>query len=92
MSNTRYIVAVSALLAMAAGGYLYYRAQAAQGDGELAQAPLSNTVVVPPAFIMAVDDSRSMTYQILTQTNSAGLGFDPPTITNKNGFFNGPDP
>ncbi|PZP69483.1 MAG: hypothetical protein DI592_22740, partial [Stenotrophomonas maltophilia] len=36
---------------------------AAQAQGLLAQAPLNNQVQTPPAFIMAVDDSGSMTFQ-----------------------------
>ncbi len=36
---------------------------AAQAQGNLAQAPLNNQVQTPPAFIMAVDDSGSMTFQ-----------------------------
>jgi type IV pilus assembly protein PilY1 len=39
--------------------------QAAQGEGNLAQAPLNLGTQVPPAFIMAVDDSGSMTFETL---------------------------
>jgi type IV pilus assembly protein PilY1 len=93
MSNTRYIVAVSALLTMAAGGYLYYRANAAQGDGALAQAPLSNTAVVPPAFIMALDDSSSMTYQILLAGPEASAFYSgAEALAGYNGFFVGTAP
>ncbi|WP_259150993.1 PilC/PilY family type IV pilus protein [Xanthomonas sp. 3793] len=42
---------------------LVYILTAAQGQGNLAQEPLNNQVTVPPAFIMAVDDSGSMTFQ-----------------------------
>jgi len=41
------------------------RVQAAQGEGNLAQAPLNLGTQVPPAFIMAVDDSGSMTFETL---------------------------
>lgn len=52
---------------LAAGGYFLYSVFAAQAhpDAPLAQAPLNNNVVVPPAFIMAVDDSGSMNFQTL---------------------------
>ncbi|MBB3759317.1 pilus assembly protein [Xanthomonas arboricola] len=40
-----------------------YALIAAQGQGVLAQAPMNNQVQTPPAFIMAVDDSGSMTFQ-----------------------------
>ena len=95
MANTRHIVAVSALLAATAGGYFYYRANAGQGDGELAQAPLSNTVVVPPAFIMALDDSASMTYQILLAGPEASAyysGAEAFAAGDRNGFFVGTAP
>ena len=42
-----------------------YPVQAAQGQGALAQAPLNLGTQVPPAFIMAVDDSGSMTFETL---------------------------
>src|SRR5690554_5658449 len=53
---------VAAVAAFCAGGYLVYMARAAQAQGELAQAPLNVQSSVTPAFIMAIDDSGSMTY------------------------------
>nr|WP_238376622.1 PilC/PilY family type IV pilus protein [Luteimonas abyssi] len=56
---------VAALGLVAGGAYLAYSvfaAQARPGDA-LAQAPLNTQVQVPPAFIMAVDDSNSMTFE-----------------------------
>lgn len=48
-----------------AGVSVPHRALAAQGEGNLAQAPLSLGTQVPPAFLMAVDDSGSMTFEVL---------------------------
>ncbi|CCF69953.1 pilus assembly protein [Xanthomonas citri] len=44
-------------------GFFIYTLIAAQGQGVLAQAPMNDQVQTPPAFIMAVDDSGSMTFQ-----------------------------
>lgn len=53
----------SGLLLVAAAGWLAYSLFAAQGQGSLAQAPLNVKVSATPSFIMAVDDSGSMTFQ-----------------------------
>lgn len=57
-------VIAAAIAFLAAGGYLVYSVYAAQAhpDKALAQAPMNTQVQVPAAFIMAVDDSGSMTY------------------------------
>lgn len=62
-SRTSKIVVAGTFALLAAGGYFAYNLLAAQGQGELAQAPLNNTTQAPPAFIMAVDDSNSMTFE-----------------------------
>ncbi|UNK56711.1 pilus assembly protein [Pseudoxanthomonas daejeonensis] len=65
MASRRFrLITISAALATLAGGYgLYLTAQTA--PPELAQAPMNITNTVPPAFIMAVDDSGSMTFETL---------------------------
>jgi len=57
------IYAGSGLLLMAGVGWMAYSLFAAQGQGSLAQAPLNVKVSATPSFIMAVDDSGSMTFQ-----------------------------
>lgn len=57
------LFATAAAVAVGVTGYYLYSAFAVQGQGTLAQAPLNIQVSVPPAFIMAVDDSGSMTFQ-----------------------------
>lgn len=54
---------VSVIVFVAVGGYFIYSLIAAQGQGALAQSPLNNATSVSPAFIMAVDDSNSMTFE-----------------------------
>lgn len=64
MKQRRYkITAAVALGALALGGWFLYSVNAAQGQGALAQAPLNDQIQVEPAFIMAVDDSNSMTFE-----------------------------
>lgn len=60
-----------------------YNLIAAQGQGQLAQAPLNNQVQTPPAFIMAVDDSGSMTFQ----TQFPGMDGEGCWNTNRRSFF-----
>lgn len=56
---------LGAAVALALSGYWIYRADAVQGQGVLAQAPLNIQSTVAPAFIMAVDDSGSMSFENL---------------------------
>lgn len=58
-------IAAAILLAGAAAGYWIYEADAVQGQGVLAQAPLNIQTSVTPAFVMAVDDSGSMSFETL---------------------------
>lgn len=48
-----------------AGAYFLYSVMAVQGQGTLAQAPLNVQAQIPPAFIMGVDDSGSMSFETL---------------------------
>lgn len=56
------VTAIAVVGALATGGWFLHSVFAAQAQGSLAQAPLNNQVQVAPAFIMAVDDSGSMTF------------------------------
>ncbi|MCR6662665.1 MAG: hypothetical protein NVV60_05840 [Luteimonas sp.] len=73
------MLVAAALAVVGTSGYFVYSLFAAQAQsGTLAQAPLNTQVQVPPAFIMAMDDSRSMGYQSVFPTrdtqNLAGGG------------------
>jgi len=56
-------MAAGGTIAVAGLAIVAYQLFAAQGQGVLAQAPLNDQVQTAPAFIMAVDDSGSMTFQ-----------------------------
>ncbi len=63
----RFMAAGGAALALG-GGYFIYSLMAAQAQGTLAQAPLNIQVQTPPAFLMALDDSGSMLWEVLNNT------------------------
>ncbi len=65
-------IAIATLLAAGTGGYWLYLANAAQGQGALAQSPLNVQTQVPAAFIMALDDSGSMRFQTLFPSRDGG--------------------
>lgn len=102
-SGRRKLLISLAALAIAGSGYFTYTLFAAQAQNTpLAQAPLNTQVQVAPAFIMAMDDSRSMGYQSVFPTrdtqNIAGGGggacwsSDSNTYNDKSwSFFSGPD-
>lgn len=77
-------IALAAAAVLAAGGYWIYSADAVQGQGVLAQAPLNIQTTVAPAFMMAVDDSGSMTFETLLP------GQDGQGCYSAGSFFSGP--
>ncbi len=64
MKTSTQILAAIGVPVIAMSGWLAYSVFAAQAKpgAPLAQAPMNTQVQVPPAFIMAVDDSGSMTF------------------------------
>ncbi len=90
------LFALATTLAVGAGGYFAYSLFAVQGAGTLAQAPLNVQTQIPPAFLMAVDDSGSMTFEgLYPQDEQAYWGttnncLDGNLSTCPNGFFSGP--
>lgn len=88
MTSPRGYIAIPLLLAAAGGGYWLYNANAIQAGGALAQVPLNSAVSVPPGFVMAVDDSGSMTFQTLFPGQD-GSAFWNPATANTNGYFTG---
>lgn len=94
MTSYRSLLAASLLLVGAGGAYWWYVANALQAEGDLAQAPLNSVVTVPPSFVMAVDDSGSMTFQTLFPGRDGTAfwsiaGEDDGGQNNGNGFFVG---
>jgi len=78
---------LSALAGALATGYVVYSAFADQGHGALAQQPLNNMVHVPPAFVMAVDDSGSMTFQTQFPGRDGGALWDRDSSSEPYSFF-----
>jgi type IV pilus assembly protein PilY1 len=67
--------ALSTAVVVAAGSWFLFSVMAVQGQGALAQAPLNVQVQIPPAFIMGVDNSGSMSDDQLLFRTSQGHGF-----------------
>ncbi|ALN65100.1 putative PilY1 protein [Lysobacter antibioticus] len=88
MTSPRVYIAVPLVLALAGTGYWLYNANAIQAGGSLAQVPLNSSVTVPPAFVMAVDNSGSMTFQTLFPGKD-GAAFWENDAASTNGFFIG---
>lgn len=86
-SRRKTLVSIAALAVLGLTGYYLYAVFAAQGQGTLAQSPLNIQASVKPAFIMAVDDSGSMTYETLFPGNS-GQGHWSAATSSTNGFYN----
>lgn len=61
-------LSVAAVSAVVAGGWLTYGLMAKQGQGALAQQPLNIQSPTAPAFLMALDDSGSMLWEVLNNT------------------------
>lgn len=87
-SRRKTLYSTAATLAVGAAGYFLYTAFAVQGQGTLAQAPLNIQSSVTPAFIMAVDNSGSMsTDETLCRTGQGQCAWDADTLSffDKNG-------
>ncbi|PKH71190.1 pilus assembly protein [Stenotrophomonas sp. Betaine-02u-21] len=81
------IAAASAAVVLGAGAYFAYSLFAAQGQGALAQAPLNNTTSIQPAFIMAVDDSNSMTFERIFQGGDGRMQWNGSSFFRSAGVF-----
>lgn len=76
-------ISLATVLALGGLGYLAYNANAVQGQGVLAQAPLNIQSNTKPAFVMAIDDSGSMTFQTMFP------GQDGEACWSNGSFFSG---
>ncbi|WP_133499592.1 pilus assembly protein [Cognatilysobacter terrigena] len=81
-AKTPIILATTAAI-LGLGGYFAYSVLATQGAGTLAQAPLNIEANIKPAFIMAVDDSNSMTFERLFAGGDGKMRWN----TTNNSFF-----
>ncbi|MFT4255953.1 MAG: PilC/PilY family type IV pilus protein [Pseudoxanthomonas sp.] len=83
------IIAIFAALAALAGGGLYLaKAVTWTTAPPLAQAPLNVVVETPPAFIMAIDDSGSMFWEVLNNTRDGVFAWADNT-SGSGSFYNG---
>ncbi|MHC1652419.1 pilus assembly protein [Stenotrophomonas maltophilia] len=83
----RFMAAGGAALALG-GGYFIYSLMAAQAQGTLAQAPLNIQVQTAPAFLMALDDSGSMIWEVLNNTRDGVYRWNTSTTGGlKVGFY-----
>ncbi len=87
------LLAGATTIVVGAGAYFLYSVMAVQGQGTLAQAPLNVQVQTPPAFIMAVDDSGSMTFEVSFAADEQAYWGNTTAclngqVTCLNGFFN----
>lgn len=85
--RTKRIALVSAVVLLGAGGWFIYGLLAAQGQGELAQAPLNSVTQTPPAFIMAVDDSNSMTFERIFPGGDGRMQWNGSSFFSSAGVF-----
>lgn len=76
---------------LAAGGWLTYGLLARQGQGALSQQPLNIQATAPPAFLMALDDSGSMLWEVQNNTRD-GVFRWVRTPSSAVGFFSGNKP
>ncbi|MEQ8035142.1 PilC/PilY family type IV pilus protein [Xanthomonas sp. WHRI 6106] len=86
MPSRKIKIAIASGAALVGGLGAIYMLVAAQGQGVLAQAPLNSKLSIPSAFIMAVDDSGSMTFQ----TQFPGADGQGCWSTNRESFFSSP--
>lgn len=74
---------------LVAGGWLAYSLMAKQGQGTLAQQPLNIQSPTAPAFLMALDDSGSMLWEVLNNTRDGVYRWvDAGSTTRSTGFYN----
>lgn len=85
MKGRTKVYATATALVLAGSAYFLHSVFAVQGQGTLAQQPLNVQAQIPPAFIMAVDDSGSMTFETLLPGQD---GQGCWNTANPTGFFN----
>ncbi|MCF7750851.1 hypothetical protein KQ945_08835 [Bacillus subtilis subsp. subtilis] len=82
------ITAAAGLLLVGSGAYFMYSLFAAQGQGDLAQAPLNTVSSATPAFIMAVDDSNSMMFERIFVGGDGRMQWTGSSFFRSAGVFN----
>lgn len=85
MKGRTKLYAGATAVVLAGSAYFLHSVMAVQGQGVLAQQPLNVQAQIPPAFIMAVDDSGSMTFETLLPGQDGQGCWNNATAPN--GFF-----
>lgn len=88
MASRRLKLAATFLGSIGAGYLVYSSVFAVQGEGTLAQAPMNIETNIPPAFILALDDSGSMLWEVLNNTRDGVFSWNGTNLS----FFNGATP
>ncbi|PBS12260.1 pilus assembly protein [Lysobacteraceae bacterium NML93-0792] len=88
MKRRTKLLAGATALALAGSAYFLHSVMAVQGQGVLAQQPLNVQRQIPPAFIMALDDSGSMLWENLNNTRDGVFGWQNNGAATGS-FFNG---
>ncbi|WP_246194209.1 pilus assembly protein [Pseudoxanthomonas jiangsuensis] len=77
------LLALASFAVLGTAGYYLYSVRAQATPPDLAQAPLHVSKTIPTAFIMALDDSGSMVWEMLNNTR------DGVYVWNGTSFYNG---
>lgn len=91
MKGRTKLYAGATALVLAGSAYFLHSVLAVQGQGTLAQQPLNVQRQIPPAFIMALDDSGSMLWENLNNTRDGVFGWQSNGASSGS-FFNGSVP
>jgi len=84
-----FVIAAAAMGVLIGGSWLTWSLLARQGQGTLSQVPLNIQTPTPPAFIMALDDSGSMIWEVLNNTRDGVYRWVESTSGNRRiGFYN----
>ena len=73
-SRRTQLISTAVVMALAVGGYGLYLATAQSAPPDLSQTPMNITNVIPPAFIMGVDNSGSMSSDETLFRTDDGVG------------------
>lgn len=88
-SRKKHWLTAASLGIVVAGGWLAYGLMAKQGQGSLSQQPLNIQAPTAPAFLMALDDSGSMLWEVLNNTRDGVYRWvDAGSNTLITGFYN----
>ncbi len=89
VSHKKKWITAASVGVLVAGGWLTYSLMAKQGQGVLSQMPLNIQASVPPSFLMALDDSGSMLWEVQNTTRDGVFRWVRNADRGTIGFYNG---